>query len=119
MGKIIVVFILISTFSLGDNRYEASNTLEANCLSCHKKEQIPNRLMYKRYLMKYSTNARMEKAIFNYLKDPDQTNSIMPPPFFLKFSMCKKVELEDSVLRNNIKQYLEYFDLKQHIILEN
>ena len=119
MGKIIVVFIFISTFSLGNNRSEVSNTLEANCLSCHTKEQIPNRLMYRRYLMKYSTNARMEEAIFNYLKDPNQANSIMPPPFFLKFPMCEKLELDDRILRNNIKQYLDYFNLKKHLILEN
>ena len=115
MGKIILTLMFISTFVLGEDRYD---TLKTNCLACHTKEQIPNKLMYKRYLMKYSTNVRMEEVMFNYLKNPKKSNSIMPPPFFLKFPMCKKLDLADDILRNHIKQYLDFFDLKKHLILE-
>jgi len=110
--------MFIGSICQGEEKVKMSKTFEQNCMLCHTKEQIPNKLMYRRYLMKYSSNTRMKEAIFTYLKNPKKSNSIMPPPFFLKFPMCKKLELGDDILRANIKEYLDYFDLKKHLILE-
>ena len=88
------------------------------CLSCHQQQQIPSSLIYKRYLMKYSTDKRMEEAIFIYMKDPKKENSIMPAPFFLKFPMKEKIDLDDDTLRKHIKSYLELFDIKKKLMLE-
>jgi len=112
MGKIVLWVLLIVGIMAQDNM------LEQDCLSCHKAQQIPSNLIYRRYLMKYSTNTRMQEAMFRYLKDPNKSNSIMPPQFFLKFPMKKPLGLEDELLKQDIRSYLEMFDIKKKLILE-
>jgi len=111
MGKIILWLL----FSIGVVAQE--HTMEQDCLSCHKAQQIPSNLIYRRYLMKYSTDARMQEAMFRYLKDPNKSNSIMPPQFFLKFPMKESLSLNDTILKRDIKRYLEQFDVKKKLVL--
>ena len=94
------------------------DTLEVNCLNCHRQQQIPSNLIYKRYLMKYSTEKRMENAMFTYLKNPSKIFSIMPAPFFLKFPMKAKSELDERTLRSSIQAYLKKYDIKKRLVLE-
>jgi len=112
MGKIILLLLL--TFEMSAE----TNSLQSDCLSCHKTQQIPNSLIYRRYLMKYSTQSQIEYAIFTYLKNPQKETSIMPPQFFLKFPMKQFQETDDKVLQKNIKAYIEKFDIKKKLILE-
>lgn len=117
MGKVVLfLFLYFMTVSLSANI--ETDTLDDTCLSCHAQQQIPNSLIYKRYLMQYSTDKRMEEAIFNYMKSPSKETSIMPPQFFLKFPMKEKLQLDDLKLHNDIKKYLKRFDIKEHIIIE-
>jgi len=118
MEKIIILTLLLGTYIFAENGLRTPTALEKNCLACHKKQQIPNELIYKRYLVKYSTDARMEEAIAKYLNNPTQETSIMPGPFFLKFPMREKLDLDEQLIRSSIKQFLKKFDLKQHLILE-
>ncbi len=96
---------------------EDKQQLQKECLQCHKEQQIPSALIHRRYLMKYSTFERMQKAIFSYIKNPDQKHSIMPSPFFLKFPMKEKSTLDDDTLQKMIKHYLNSFDVKKKLIL--
>ncbi len=116
MGKIVIIFAILTAtiFAESENR----DSLDKNCLACHQKQQIPSTLIYRRYLMKYSISAQIEEAIFRYLKNPKKENSIMPPQFFLKFPMKKKVELDDETLKRNIRAYLKKFDVKQYLIVD-
>ncbi len=118
MGKIVVVLGFLSLFLFANELNTKNNAFTNTCLSCHQKQQIPSSLIYKRYLMKYSTDERMEEAMFKYLKDPNKEQSIMPAPFFLKFPMKEKLSLDDTVLRENIQAYLEKFSMKKRLMLE-
>lgn len=89
--------------------------LEANCLSCHKQQQIPSSLIYKRYLMKYSVKERIEDAMFFYLKDPKKSISIMPTQFFLKFPMKNKLEMDEMTMKQSIQAYIKKFDVKKRL----
>jgi hypothetical protein len=71
--------------------------------------------MYKRYLMKYSTNKNMKRAMFKYLKEPNPENSIMPIEFFLKFSLKKPIDLDDSNLSRLIDIFLNRYDIKKRL----
>ena len=113
MAKI-VLFIFIGISAI----FAEADSLENDCLSCHMAQQIPSNLIYRRYLMKYSTDTRMQEAMFRYLKEPKKDNSIMPPQFFLKFPMKESLSLKDEILRRDIKSYLEKFDVKKKLILE-
>jgi len=109
-------FLCISTYAQILDK-ENHTSLEEACLSCHKKQQIPNQLIYRRYLMRYSTTSQMQKAIVKYLKNPHIQYTIMPSQFFLKFPMKKAVVREDEVLKELVKAYLDKFDIKKMLVL--
>ncbi len=118
MGKIIFFFALLCIVSNAqDVSVEDKQLLQKECLQCHIEQQIPSALIYRRYLMKYSTFERMEKVMFSYIKNPDQKHSIMPPQFFLKFPMKEATTLDDDMLQKMIKSYLNTFDVKKKLVL--
>jgi len=118
MGKIILTFAFVTMCAYAQELQTQDSALQQNCISCHQEHQIPSFLIYKRYLMKYSTAKRMEDAMTVYMKDPSKEHSIMPAPFFLKFPMKVKTDLRDVSLRKNIQSYLEMFDIKKKLRLE-
>lgn len=97
--------------------YAENSTVNTTCISCHKAQQIPSALIYKRYLMKYSNETRIAEAMFKYINNPNQSDSIMPKPFFLKFPMKEKRVMEDELLKTNIKDFMNVFDLKKRLRL--
>ncbi|HEC45333.1 MAG: hypothetical protein B6D54_01580 [Epsilonproteobacteria bacterium 4484_65] len=118
MEKIICFFALLCIVGHAqDVNIEDKQQLQKECLQCHVEQQIPSALIYRRYLMKYSTFERMEKAIFTYIKNPDKKRSIMPSQFFLKFPMKEKTMLDDDTLQKTIKSYLNTFDVKKKLVL--
>ena len=117
MEKIVMVLSFLSLFLYAEELNTQEHSFKNTCLSCHQQQQIPSALIYKRYLMKYSTNKRMEDAMFIYMKDPKKEHSIMPAPFFLKFPMKENIDLDDDTLRKHIKTYLELLDIKKKLML--
>jgi cytochrome c551/c552 len=116
--KGVIAGIVLTASLLAAETENAEGELEKACLSCHKEQQIPSGLIYKRYLMKYSTSERIENAMFSYLKDPQKSHSIMPPQFFLKFPMKPRMDIDDVTLRSEIRRYIQKFDLKKRLILD-
>ena len=118
MGKIVFFFALLYIVGHAqDVNVEDKQQLQKECLQCHVDQQIPSALVYRRYLMKYSTFERIEGAIFAYIKNPEQKHSIMPPQFFLKFPMKEASTLDENTLQKMIKSYLNSFDVKKKFIL--
>ena len=117
MGKIIFLCILFYVELYASEKLSEKEELQSKCLQCHTKNQIPNALIYKRYLVKYSTNDAMTHAIMKYLKDPKKENSAMPPPFFSKFPMQRTLDLDDAILEQNTRAFLDTFDVKKKLIL--
>lgn len=118
MEKIILSVLLCCVSILTAQQSDASTQeLQATCLDCHIKEQIPDALIYRRYLMEYSTPTNMKVAIKKYLKNPKKEDSIMPPPFFLKFPMKEALHLEEEHLEKNIDAFLQRYDVKKMLVL--
>ncbi len=92
---------------------EPSVMVEKNCLSCHKAHAIPSELIYRRYLLRYSTHEAMKQAIVSYLSNPNPKNSIMPSPFFVKFPMKQSSTLDKPTLLRSTEEFLDYFDIKK------
>ena len=107
------MFVFLAFFAWA----EEQNALQQRCLNCHHTQQIPDNLVSKRYLMQYSTKARIEEAMFRYLEDPQKERSIMPAPFFLKFPMKEKTDLDEVTLKKMIQIYVEKFDIQKRLIL--
>jgi hypothetical protein len=108
MAKIGLVLVIFISFLSAD--------VQSSCMSCHKREQIPDNIIYKRYLLKYSSQKRIRKAIYDYLLNPDKRNSVMPKIFFTKFPMKKPIKSQD--LNETILEYVELFDLKKRLVLD-
>ncbi len=107
--------LLVNVYA--DESFFPNEQLQSKCLDCHIQEQIPTQLIYRRYLMTYSTQEEMSKAIFSYMKDPQKENSIMPPPFFYKFPMKKVLDMDDASLKENIRLFLDHLDVKKKLML--
>ena len=117
MEKIIIKRVLISTLFITTLTAEVPSNLKQNCLSCHVEQKIPSELIYRRYLLKYSTHKTIKEKLFDYLKNPKKEHSIMPKQFFLKFPQKEASDLNDSTLSESIDDYLNYFDVKKKLVL--
>ncbi len=116
MGKALLVILLYGTILLAQ---EPSPSLQANCLTCHQTQQIPSELIYRRYLLRYSDTKLIKEQMFSYLQKPNKKNSIMPKQFFLKFSMKKMLDLNTSLLRKGIEEYINFFDIKKRLVIRD
>ncbi len=119
MERVGFIFVLSIFVVFASNKIEKNQKLEKFCLHCHKIQQIPDTLIYNRYLMQYSTDARMKKAIMQYLKKPQKSKSIMPKAFFSKFPLKKASTLNDEALDQYVSTYLQKYNLKNKLILES
>jgi len=99
-------------------RTPADAMLERNCLECHREQKLPDNLIYRRYLLKYSSRQRIEKALVEYLKHPSRKTSIMPVEFFLRFPMREPIKLDDTALHESVRKYIDYFDIRKRLQLE-
>ncbi len=96
----------------------ADPVLERNCLECHREQKLPDNLIYRRYLLKYSSLERIEKALVSYLRHPSEATSIMPAEFFLRFPLREPIELADDALHQSVQKYIQYFDIRKKLRLE-
>ena len=96
---------------------EPTPPLKKNCLECHVSQKIPSELIYRRYLLTYSTHKKIKETLFEYLKNPTKETSIMPKQFFLKFPEKKGLDLNETVLKESIDEYLNYFDVRGKLVL--
>ena len=114
MEKIVTSMMLILTLCTGMDDV----TLQHMCLECHQAQKIPSELIYRRYLMRYSTSARIESAMISYLKMPQKEHSIMPPQFFLKFPMKEAFDKNETALESGVRKYIEKYDIRKRLILK-
>jgi len=114
MVKIVLIIITLTIIAIS----KPSQILNERCLNCHTQQKIPTELIYRRYLMKYSTNSNIKEKIYKYMKNPKKEYSIMPKQFFLKFTMKEKIDINDNSLNEGIDEYLKYFDVKNRFSLE-
>ncbi len=118
MGKIIFLWCISIIFSAAQEKASMPATdLQTACLQCHQADQIPSDLVYRRYLMRYSTPERISDAMFRYLNEPKKRDSIMPSRFFLKFPMKEKMKMDERELKEYIYRYIEEFDVKKRLVL--
>ncbi len=92
--------------------------LEEKCLACHREQRLPDNLIYRRYLLKYSSPQRIEDALVAYLQHPSRERSIMPSEFFLRFPMKYANDLSPAQLRELVRRYIDYYDVRKRLRLE-
>ncbi len=110
MVKIILVICILVT--IGNSKSKN------NCIKCHIIQKIPSEFIYRRYLMRYSDKNIIKNKIIKYLNEPIKENSIMPKQFFLKFPMKNKSDISQIILKKNVDEYIELFDIKNRLSLD-
>jgi len=112
MVKIIYLLILVTVISYGSQGFEDA------CAKCHRAKDLPNEVIYKRYLLKYSSNQKIKEAIAHYLKNPKVENTIMPAQFITIFGLKEASTLSDDVLNNYVDEFINRYDIKRKITLQ-
>jgi len=112
---IIIAAIGLTTITCAQENSTAN--LQKTCLTCHQAQQIPSEIIYRRYLMRYSSKETIKKKIVAYLKHPSTDTSIMPEPFFRKFPLKKATTLDDKTLERMVEAYIAHFDVKGRVII--
>lgn len=86
-----------------------SGVYEQNCVSCHKKLPVDIDKFFYRYLLRYSSEKAVKKAMQDYLKNPDINKTVMPEEFIERFGIKPKSTLSDKELKEAIDTYWEKY----------
>lgn len=84
------------------------------CLNCHGGD-FKFHVIMKKYTLKYSSEKRIKKAIFEYLKEPLSTKSILPSEYIQRFGIKEKSSLDDETLKRMIDIYYERFSFQSKL----
>ncbi len=115
MVKYIIALTLLSTLLV--SKQPINPLLQKDCLDCHALHSIPSEMIYRRYLMKYSSKDIIKQKIFDYIKKPNQKDSIMPQQFFLKFKMKEYSLLSDKIIKERIDSFIIYYDVNERFFI--
>jgi len=97
---------------------DAAESFEGTCLKCHNTQKIPSSLIYKRYLLKYSSKEKIRAVMVDYLKNPTAQKSIMPAPFITKFGLKKKIVLSDAMLEKYVDEFVKKYDVGKKLVFD-
>ena len=114
---LVLAVIIIGLWA--DDLPDKESFLYQKCLACHRDEQIPSEMIYRRYLFQYSSPLIIKNQMKSYLKHPDHTQSILPEPFFIKFAVKEPSDLNETELERGIEAYMDFFDIKKRLVLSD
>lgn len=95
----------------------ASNDLKSTCLDCHSEEGIPNEGIYKRYLLKHSSQEKIAAAMLAFLQNPKPDKSAMPPRFIARFGTKQPSHLPKESLKHYIDTFIKAYDIKEKLFI--
>jgi len=78
---------------------------KTNCVVCHNKLPVSIDKYFYRYLLKYSSEKDVKKAMFHYLKYPKKEESVMAEAFISRFGVKDKSKLSNKELKKALKRY--------------
>jgi len=104
MVKQIVLATIMASF------LHANQTIyEHNCVPCHKDMAVKIDKFFYRYLLKYSSEMEVKRAMTRYLKNPTAKSSILTDGLINRFGVKQKTHLKDEELQEAIDSYWEKY----------
>jgi hypothetical protein len=97
------LFLLLVAFSLHADVYQT------NCVSCHEKLPVSIDKYFYRYLLNYSSEKDVKRAMLEYLRKPDKQKSVMGESFINRFGVKQKSELSNGDLKKALNVYYETY----------
>ncbi len=97
MVKSFLLVFLLSSLNAG--------VYETNCVQCHGKLPVSIDKYFYRYLLKYSSEREVKKAMLHYLQKPSQKQSVMGEAFISRFGVKHKSQLSNTALKKALNVY--------------
>lgn len=107
MVRSLFLILLFSVFLFGNQK----NIYEKNCLGCHNKIPVTIDKYFYRYLLEYSSETDVKEAMFVFLKNPKQEDSLMSESLIKRFGLKRKTKLNDEDLKKALDIYWEEYKL--------
>lgn len=104
MYKSIVAIALIISVGFG-------GTYEKSCVYCHKKLAVGIDKFFYRYLLNYSSEKEVKKAIKSYLLRPTKKKSLLAEGLIRRFGVKEPTQLSDKRLNEAIDGYWKKYNL--------
>lgn len=80
-----------------------------NCVSCHEELPVSIDKYFYRYLLKYSSEKDVKKAMKMYLENPSEKSSVMGDAFINRFGIKTKTHLSPEVLDKALNDYWQTY----------
>ncbi len=112
MGRIIILLILVLSGFAAE-----PTSLPARCTACHTTSGPPLSLIYRRYLMLYSSKERIQKRMIDFLRTPSKAKSAMPEGMKNRFNPQKHPAFSPKIAKKAVDTLIEKEDLIQKIIV--
>jgi len=106
MVRVVFLVIVLSVYS-----FAQKNIYEQNCVACHKKIPVTIDKYFYRYLLQYSSEDSVKKAMFLFLRNPTKEKSLMSESLIKRFGLKKRTKLSDSELKEAIDIYWQEYNL--------
>ena len=104
----LVLFLIISSLNAAKDE---DGIYETNCVKCHSKLPVTIDKYFYRYLLKYSSEKDVKKAMFDYMKNPTIEKTIMAESFITRFGIKKKTNLSDDKLMEALDIYWDEYKI--------
>jgi len=104
MVKITFFCLLLAT-----SLWSKTGSYEKNCIPCHEDMAVKIDKFFYRYLLKYSNEMDVKRAMSQYLKNPKAENSILVDGLINRFGVKKKTTLNDEQLQEALDTYWEQY----------
>jgi len=98
-----VKFLFISTVMLMTSLQ--ASVYKDNCVSCHEELPVSIDKYFYRYLLKYSSEKDVKKAMKTYLENPSEKSSVMGDAFINRFGIKYKTDLTNDELDKALNDY--------------
>ena len=85
------------------------NIYQRNCIACHKNQAVSLDKLFYRYLLKYSSEKNVKKALFDYLKKPSYFKTVMPSGYINRYGIKLPSKLSDKELKKAIDIYWDKY----------
>lgn len=105
MVKYFCVTLLLTSF------LNAQTIYEKNCLSCHHGMAVKIDKFFYRYLLKYSSEKDVKKAMMSYLHNPNYKDTVLVDGLMNRFGLKKKTTLNTQELKEAIDIYWDKYNV--------
>ncbi|MCD8545571.1 MAG: hypothetical protein LRY52_12280 [Sulfurospirillum cavolei] len=104
MVKAVGLFFICVAWAFG-----SESVYERHCVPCHKEMPVKIDKFFYRYLLKYSSENEVKRAMTHYLKNPTKETSILTDGLINRFGVKKKTTLSDAALSEALDTYWETY----------